>query len=109
MSRFATMLSRLIVTSELTAPMSGFFMIRRSTFDSSVRRLSGKGCKILLDLFASSCWPLKFVEVPYTYRNRLVSESKLDSAVVWEYLPLIIDKMVGHVIRPHSSCSRWWD
>lgn len=70
MSRFATMLSRLIVTSELTDPMSGFFIIHRLAFDSSVRRLSGEGYKILLDLFALSCRPLKFVEVPYTCRNR---------------------------------------
>jgi len=98
MSRFATMLSRTIMTQELTDPMSGFFMIRRDTFHGIVRRLSGEGYKILLDLFASSPEPLRFVEVPYTFRARKAGESKLDSAVIWEYLLLIADKKFGHVI-----------
>lgn len=98
MSRFATILSRSIVTAELTDPMSGFFMLRREAFSKAMRRLSGEGYKILLDLFASSPTPLRFAELPYTFRKRAVGESKLDSAVLWEYLLLIIDKKVGHVL-----------
>jgi dolichol-phosphate mannosyltransferase len=98
MSRLATTLSRLIVTSELTDPMSGFFMIRRDAFFKAVRRLSGEGYKILLDLFASSRTAMRFVEVPYTFRSRIAGESKLDSAVLWEYLLLIIDKSIGHIV-----------
>lgn len=97
MSRFATILSRSIVTAELTDPMSGFFMLRREAFSKAMRRLSGEGYKILLDLFASSPTPLRFAELPYTFRKRAVGESKLDSAVLWEYLLLIIDKKVGHI------------
>ena len=98
MSRFATILSRTIVTPQLTDPMSGFFMIKRDTFHRIVRRLSGEGYKILLDLVASSPHPLKLVELPYTFRERVAGESKLDSAVIWEYLLLVIDKKFGHVI-----------
>jgi len=98
MSRFATMLSRTVVTQQLTDPMSGFFMIRRETFQRIVRRLSGEGYKILLDLFASSPEPLSFSEVPYTFRERTAGESKLDSAVVWEYLLLLVDKQFGHIV-----------
>ena len=98
MSRFATMLSRLIITSELTDPMSGFFVIRREAFMSAVRSLSGDGYKILLDLFASSPTPLQFMELPYAFRERKVGESKVDSAVLWEYLLLIIDKAFGHLL-----------
>ena len=98
MSRFATMLSRTVVTQQLTDPLSGFFMIRRETFQRVVRRLSGEGYKILLDLFASSPEPLSFIEVPYTFRERTAGESKLDSAVVWEYLLLIVDKQFGHIV-----------
>ena len=98
MSRFATILSRTIVTPQLTDPMSGFFMIKRETFQRIVRRLSGEGYKILLDLVASSPQPLKLVEVPYTFRERVAGESKLDSAVIWEYLLLVIDKKFGHVL-----------
>jgi dolichol-phosphate mannosyltransferase len=98
MSRLATKLSHFIVTAELSDPMSGFFMVRREAFYSAVRRLSGEGYKILLDLFASSRTPLRFIEVPYTFRSRIAGESKLDSAVLWEYLLLIIDKLVGQIV-----------
>jgi dolichol-phosphate mannosyltransferase len=37
-------------------------------------------------------------EVAFTFRTRQHGESKLDSAVAWEYLMLLLDKMVGHVI-----------
>jgi dolichol-phosphate mannosyltransferase len=95
MSKFATQLSRVVVPAELTDPMSGFFVMTRAAFDQSVRHLSGQGFKILLDLFASSPTPYRFKEVPYTFRDRLRGESKLDGAVVWEYLMLLVDKTVG--------------
>jgi dolichol-phosphate mannosyltransferase len=95
MSKFATQLSRVVVPAALTDPMSGFFVMTRAAFDQSVRHLSGQGFKILLDLFASSPTPYRFKEVPYTFRDRLRGESKLDGAVVWEYLMLLVDKTVG--------------
>ena len=98
MSKFATQLSRVVVPAELTDPMSGFFVMTREAFDRSVRHLSGQGFKILLDLFASSPTPYRFTEVPYTFRDRLRGESKLDGAVVWEYLMLLVDKTVGRWI-----------
>lgn len=97
-SRLATRLSRLIVKSELNDPMSGFFMLRRETLEATMRRLSGIGFKILLDIFASSPRPLRFEEVPYTFRNRHAGESKLDTMVAWEYLMLLLDKLIGHIV-----------
>jgi dolichol-phosphate mannosyltransferase len=97
-SDIATRLSRLIVRADITDPMSGFFMVRRSAFNSAVRNLSGQGFKILLDLFASAPQPLRFREVPYTFRTRQFGESKLDAMVVWEYLMLIADKLIGHIV-----------
>src|SRR6202050_510275 len=47
MSRLAVRLSRLVVPGDLTDPMSGFFMMRRSVLEVSVRRLSAIGFKIL--------------------------------------------------------------
>jgi len=98
MSRFATSLSRLIVSADLKDPMSGYFMIRRAAFMNSVRGLSSIGFKILLDLFASAPRPLKFCEVPYHFRLRHAGESKLDSGVMWDYGMLLLDKLVGRVI-----------
>jgi dolichol-phosphate mannosyltransferase len=94
----ATKLSRLIVKADIADPMSGFFMLRRAAFDLAVRNLSGQGFKILLDLFASAPRPLRFKEFPFRFRPRQFGESKLDSMVAWEYLMLIADKLVGHIV-----------
>ena len=100
MSGLATRLARLVVTADLADPMSGFFVITRPAFEQAVRRLSGQGFKILLDLFASAPRPYRFAEVPYQFRTRLHGESKLDGLVVWEYLMLLVDKTVGRWIPP---------
>lgn len=98
MSRFATALANRMVPTGLTDPMSGFFVMRRETFDLAVRRLSGEGYKLLLDLLASMPGPVRLAEVPYTFRPRLAGESKLDSAVLWEFSLLLIDKRFGRWI-----------
>ena len=97
-SDVASRLGRLVVKAQLTDPMSGFFMIKRETFAETMRSLSGQGFKILLDLFASAPRPLKFAEVPLTFRQRLHGESKLDAMVAWEYLMLLLEKLVGPAV-----------
>ncbi len=98
MSRFALRLSRLVTPTPLTDPLSGFFAIKRSAFDQVVRRLSSQGFKILLDIVASGSGRLRVRELPYTFRARTHGESKLDSAVAWEYLALLIDKTIGRIV-----------
>src|SRR6266404_62550 len=98
MSGFATRLAKLVIAAELTDPMSGFFLMTRPAFERAARRLSGRGFKILLDLFASTPRAYLFEELPYTFRPRLHGESKLDSLVVWEYLTLLLDKLVGRYV-----------
>jgi dolichol-phosphate mannosyltransferase len=97
-SGLATRLAQRVVSAKLTDPMSGFFMLRHTAFSVAVRHLSGQGFKILLDLFASTPTPYKFAELPYRFRQRLHGESKLDSLAVWEYLMLLLDKLVGHFV-----------
>ena len=98
MSDLATRLSRLILRAPVSDPMSGFFMLRRTTLDAAVRGLSAMGFKILLDLLASLPAPPKLIELPYEFRNRVAGESKLDAGVLRDYLLLLIDKLVGHVV-----------
>jgi dolichol-phosphate mannosyltransferase len=97
-SDVAGRLSRLVVKADLTDPMSGFFMVERNAFAAAMRSLTGQGFKILLDLFASSPRPLVFAEVPLTFRQRLHGESKLDTLVAWEYLMLVLQKLVGPAV-----------
>lgn len=96
-SRVATRLADFVLRTPLTDPMSGFFMMRRPAFDQVVRRLSEQGYKILLDILLSGP-DLRVKEIPYTFRTRLHGESKLDLTTVLDYLALLIDKIVGHVI-----------
>jgi dolichol-phosphate mannosyltransferase len=100
MSKVATRLSRLVVSEDLSDPLSGFFVMKRDAFDRVVRRLSGEGFKILLDLFASSPVPLAFDEVPYEFRLRVAGESKLDAAVAWQYVMLIAGRLLGGRLPP---------
>jgi dolichol-phosphate mannosyltransferase len=73
-------------------------MIRREAFQGSVRRLSSMGFKILLDLLASSPRPLQVKELPFHFRERYAGESKFDALIGWEYLMLLADKIIGHII-----------
>jgi dolichol-phosphate mannosyltransferase len=94
-SRLGRLVSRMISRADLSDPMSGFFVLHRSFFEETVRRLSGKGFKILLDLFASAPRQVRFVEVPYVFRPRHSGESKLDTLVMLEYAGLLSDKLLG--------------
>jgi dolichol-phosphate mannosyltransferase len=98
LSRLATRLSRLVMKQDLSDPMSGFFVLRGDVLKPAVRRLSNIGFKILLDLIASSPRPLRLKEVPYEFRNRHSGESKMDSQAMWDYLMLLLDKLLGQVV-----------
>jgi dolichol-phosphate mannosyltransferase len=97
-SDVATRLGRLVLKAEIADPMSGFFMMRREVFDDAVRKLSAMGFKILVDLLASSPVALRIKELPYQFRARVAGESKLDTQVAWEFLLLLADKLVGHIV-----------
>lgn len=98
LSRIATRLSRVVCRQPISDPMSGFFMITAEALDGCVRRLSGKGFKILLDIVASSPAVLRVAEVPYTFRERLHGESKVDSLVMWDFGMLLAEKTIGRYI-----------
>jgi dolichol-phosphate mannosyltransferase len=75
--------------------MSGFFMLRRDTIDGVAHKLSPQGFKILLDILASSPTSLRVREIASSFGPRLHGESKLDGAVVLEYLGLLVSKVSG--------------
>ena len=97
-SRCATLLEKSFLHTPLSDPMSGFFVIRRSLYEETVRRMTGKGFKILLDIVLSSHRPLRTREFPYEFRARLHGESKLDITVGLEYLYLLADKTLGRIL-----------
>jgi dolichol-phosphate mannosyltransferase len=97
-SQTGTRLARLVCKQDISDPLSGFFMCRREVFESTMRRLSGQGFKILLDLLASSPHLLRVRELPFEFRSRRYGASKLDVLVIWEYFALLADKLIGHVV-----------
>jgi dolichol-phosphate mannosyltransferase len=98
MSRLAGAIGRRLIKADLKDPMSGFFMLRSDLLHSCVRGLSGIGYKILLDIFASCPRPPRFKEIPYEFRQRSAGASKLDKAVLWEYLLMVLQKLLGPLI-----------
>src|SRR5918999_4108329 len=96
-SRMASAVSRLL-TRELTDPMSGFFIVRRSFLERVVRRLYGRGFKILLDLIAAARGEARIVERPYRMRSRLHGESKLSARVIAEFFMLVLYHLFGRLL-----------
>lgn len=82
----------------IDGPDERLFAMRREVFERLVRRTSGMGFKLLLDVLASSPHPLRFIELPYEFRSRQVGESKLDSQVAWDYVMLLLDKSIGRFV-----------
>lgn len=98
LSRMGQRISQTVCRCELTDPMSGFFILRRSFLLDVVHNLQGGGFKILVDLLASRSGPVALGEVGYTFRTRRHGESKLDVVVGIEYLFLIANKLLGGAI-----------
>ena len=97
-SKSATRFSRLVIKDHITDPMSGFFMMKRTTFMHVVRHLSGKGFKILLDILVACDPEVRVTEIPYQMKGRIHGESKLDATVIWEFFTLIFYKLAGQLI-----------
>lgn len=98
MSMIATRVAQMITGVSLSDPMSGFFMITRAALDRAIRRLSGQGFKILLDIATSAQPPLRIAEQPYEFKSREFGESKLDALVAIEFGTLLLDKLIGRWI-----------
>src|SRR5579863_10111310 len=92
LSTLGKKLSLMGAEHEMSDPMSGFFMVRVSTFERFAHRLSGIDFKILLDIVLSAGPGLRIGEVPYRFRQREHGESKLDIVVGLEYFELLVDK-----------------
>jgi dolichol-phosphate mannosyltransferase len=96
-SALGNRLARLVVKAELTDPMSGFFCcVRFSTRRCGVCRLRATSSWSISSLPSPS--PLVFKELAFTFRERLHGESKLDTLIALEYLQLLVDKLIGHIV-----------
>ena len=99
-SQLATALGRKALKTQVSDPVSGFFMARREVVDRVASRLEPTGFKVLFDVIASQDGPLRVTELPYAFQARQAGESKLDGRVVLEYLGLVAAKLSGDLISP---------
>ena len=91
-------LAQLVLPVRLTDPMSGFFMLPRPLFEQLAGSLTGQGFKILLDLILSSPAPLRVIEIPFHFHERVAGESKLDALVLTQFAGLLLDKVFGGLL-----------
>ena len=91
-------LARAFLPVKLSDPMSGYFMLPRALFEQIARNLTGQGFKILLDLVLSAPAPLRTVEIPVQFRQRVAGESKLDALVMAQFGGLLLDKVFGGLL-----------
>jgi len=70
-----------------TDPMAGFYAIRPEVIEDV--KLDAEGFKILLEVLVKGRYN-KLVEVPITFRDREVGESKLGSKVIFNYIGQLI-------------------
>ncbi|MDB5483653.1 MAG: dolichol monophosphate mannose synthase [Caulobacteraceae bacterium] len=99
-SRLANALARQVLRTEVSDPVSGFFMIRRELIEAVAPRLSDQGFKVLFDIIASQPAPPRIVELPYAFAERQAGTSKMDGRIVIDYLGLILTKFTGNVLPP---------
>lgn len=98
LSAFANRLARRLTGVELTDPMSGYFMLETGRARVLAPRLSGIGFKILLDLLATADVPMRVREFPLQFAARREGVSKLDRAILFDFLAGLYDKTLGRVI-----------
>jgi dolichol-phosphate mannosyltransferase len=97
-SRVANALARRLTGTELSDAMSGFFLLRTDQLRKQAGDLSGIGFKIMLDILATASPQLRVKEFPLKFAERLSGESKLDHAVVLDFLAGLYERYLGKII-----------
>ena len=98
LSEIANSVARRITGVALSDPMSGYFMLPTQAARALVPRLSGIGFKILLDLLATADAPMTVKEFPLNFAARREGTSKLDRAVLFDFMAGLYDKNLGRLI-----------
>ncbi|MET0180772.1 MAG: GtrA family protein, partial [Novosphingobium sp.] len=97
-SALANRLARALTGTELTDPMSGYFLSHAERLRALAPRLSGIGFKIFLDILATSPERLRVAEFPLAFAARATGASKLDRVIAFEYLVALYDRYLGRIM-----------
>ena len=84
--------------STLTDYLSGCFCIKKEITKKLIRKIEINGFKFLYELLSVSKGKLVVKEVPLIFKERLYGNSKLDLAIVWDFLISIIHSLTLRII-----------
>ena len=99
-SERANRLARLSLPTyrHLSDLMSGFMVLRLATTRDAIRQIDLAGFKFLYELLSVSGGSLKVQEIPLNFRSRQVGRSKLDQAIVWDWLVSLLHTVTGRIM-----------
>tara|TARA_Y100001968_G_C19096464_1_gene590375 strand:- start:74 stop:694 length:621 start_codon:yes stop_codon:yes gene_type:complete len=84
--------------------MSGCFALRLRNSQHIIRKVDVNGFKFLYELLAISKGILRVKEVPIIFNKRMNGSSKIDIAILWDFLVSILHSMLFR-IPPRRSIS----
>ena len=106
-SKIANKLARISLHknySKVTDYLSGCFCLEREKTKKFIRKIEINGFKFLYELLSLSKGKLVVKEVPLTFKERRFGYSKLDVAIVWDFLVSIIHNLTLRLL-PRSAVS----
>tara|TARA_B100000941_G_C28506200_1_gene557477 strand:+ start:929 stop:2020 length:1092 start_codon:yes stop_codon:yes gene_type:complete len=90
--------------SPITDFLSGCFCLNRETKNNLIRKIEINGFKFLYELLSVSKGKLLIKEVPLIFKERKYGNSKLDFAIVWDFLISILHNFTLRLI-PRKAIS----
>ena len=91
------------VLTKIKDPLSGYFFMRRKVIDNI--KLSTKGYKILLEIMVKGNYG-QFKEIPFTFRLRKYSVSKLNYKEYLLFLQQLIDYTIYKIFKKNARNKR---
>ncbi len=90
--------------SQVTDYLSGCFCLKKKIAKDLLRKIEINGFKFLYELLSVSKGNLRVKEVPLIFKERLYGNSKLDLAIVWDFVISIIHNLSLRII-PRQAIS----
>ncbi len=100
-SKIANKLARISLHknySKLTDYLSGCFCLEREITRKIIRKIEINGFKFLYELLSLSKGDLTVSEIPLVFKERRFGNSKLDIAIVWDFLISIIHNLTFRLL-----------
>ena len=100
-SSIANFLARITLHSgykKLTDYMTGFILLKRNSCIKYIEKIDVNGFKFLYELLSLSKGKLTVIEIPLVFGLREFGQSKLDLAVIWDFLISLIHNFFGRII-----------